>query len=148
MVNFSSMWPLIAIRNSLSRELLFQKKCLDYLRKERIVFPYSGEWPIALYLSLRLLKNGGVAIFTGRKSSAAKIVREAAEDIFRRGISLEPPSAHSDPDEIRRFVYLFERNFGANAYLTAALGIFAHHGNTPQGVRLAIEYAMRQSLFD
>jgi hypothetical protein len=28
----------------------------------------------------------------------------------------------------------------------AALGIFAHHGNTPQGIRLAIEYAMRQGL--
>ncbi|WP_301694954.1 DEAD/DEAH box helicase [Klebsiella pneumoniae] len=116
-------------------------------RKDRF-FPTQESGSIALYLSLRLLKNGGVAIFTGRKSSAAKIVREAAEDIFRRGISLEPPSAHSDPDEIRRFVYLFERNFGANAYLTqaAALGIFAHHGNTPQGIRLAIEYAMRQSL--
>ena len=116
-------------------------------RKDRF-FPTQESGSIALYLSLRLLKNGGVAIFTGRKSSAAKIVREAAEDIFRRGISLEPPSANSDPDEIRRFVYLFELNFGAKAYLTqaAALGIFAHHGNTPQGVRLAIEYAMRQRL--
>ncbi|MDC7312370.1 DEAD/DEAH box helicase [Enterobacter ludwigii] len=116
-------------------------------RKDRF-FPTQESGSIALYLGLRLLKNGGVAIFTGRKASAAKIVREAAEDIFRRGISLEPPSANSDPNEIRRFVYLFERNFGANAYLTqaATLGIFAHHGNTPQGVRLAIEYAMRQSL--
>ncbi|EOY5422088.1 helicase-related protein [Cronobacter dublinensis] len=120
------------------------------LPKERIdrFFPTQESGSIALYLSLRLLKNGGVAIFTGTKSSAAKIVREAAEDTFRRGISLEPPSANSDPDEIRRFVYLFERNFGAKAYLTqaAALGIFAHHGNTPQGIRLAIEYAMRQCL--
>lgn len=123
---------------------------MSRLPKERIdrFFPTQESGSIALYLSLRLLKNGGVAIFTGTKSSAAKIVREAAEDTFRRGISLEPPSANSDPDEIRRFVYLFERNFGAKAYLTqaAALGIFAHHGNTPQGIRLAIEYAMRQRL--
>lgn len=116
-------------------------------KKDRF-FPSEESGSIALYLSLRLLKNGGVAIFTGRKSSAAKIVREAVEETFRRGISFKPPSANSDPDEIRRFVYLFERNFGTKAYLTqaAALGIFAHHGNTPQGVRLAIEYAMRQCL--
>ncbi|AUF97728.1 DEAD/DEAH box helicase [Pseudomonas sp. 02C 26] len=120
------------------------------LRKERKdrFFPTEESGSIALYLGLRLLKNGGVAIFTGRKSSAAKIVREAVEDTFLRGVSFEPPSANSDPTEIRRFIYLFERNFGANAYLTkaAALGIFAHHGNTPQGVRLAIEHAMRQRL--
>lgn len=116
-------------------------------RKDRF-FPTEESGSIALYLGLRLLKNGGVAIFTGRKSSAAKIVRESVEDIFRRGVSFDPPSTNSDPEEIRRFIYLFERNFGANAYLTqaASLGIFAHHGNTPQGVRLAIEHAMRQRL--
>ena len=111
-------------------------------------FPTKESGSIALYLGLRLLKNGGVAIYAGRKASAAKIVRDAVEQTFRRGISLEPPSAYSDPEEIRRFVNLYSKNFGADAYLTkgAALGIFAHHGNTPQGIRVAIEYAMRQRL--
>lgn len=109
-------------------------------------FPTNKSGSVALYLGLRLLKNGGVAIYAGKKASAAKIVRDAVEETFRRGISLAPPSVHSDAEEIRRFVFLYEKNFGADAYLTkaAALGIFAHHGNTPQGVRLAIEYAMRQ----
>jgi superfamily II DNA/RNA helicase len=109
-------------------------------------FPTKESGSIALYLGLRLLANGGVAIYAGRKASAAKIVRDAVEQTFRRGISLEPPSTHSDPEEIRRFVNLYTRNFGADAYLTkgAALGIFVHHGNTPQGIRIAIEYAMRQ----
>lgn len=109
-------------------------------------FPTKKSGSIALYLGLRILENGGVAIYAGRKASAAKIVRDAVEQTFRRGISLEPPSAHSDPEEIRRFVNLYSRNFGADAYLTkgASLGIFAHHGNTPQGIRVAIEYAMRQ----
>lgn len=109
-------------------------------------FPTEKSGSVALYLGLRLMVNGGVAIYAGKKASAAKIVRDAVEETFRRGISLDPPSTHSDTEEIRRFVSLFEKNFGADAYLTkaAALGIFAHHGNTPQGVRLAIEYAMRQ----
>lgn len=111
-------------------------------------FPTKESGSIALYLGLRVLENGGVAIYTGRKASAAKIVRDAVEQTFRRGISLAPPSTHSDPEEIRRFVNLYTRNFGADAYLTkgAALGIFAHHGNTPQGIRVAIEYAMRHRL--
>jgi superfamily II DNA/RNA helicase len=111
-------------------------------------FPTMESGSIALYLGLRLLENGGVAIYAGRKASAAKVVKDAVEQTFRRGISLEPPSTYSDPEEIRRFVNLYTKNFGADAYLTegAALGIFAHHGNTPQGIRVAIEYAMRQRL--
>lgn len=124
-----------------------QQRRLPREKKDRY-FPTKERGSIALYLGLRLLKNGGVAIYAGRKASAAKIVRDAVEQTFRRGISLEPPSTHSDPEEIRRFVNLYSRNFGADAYLTkgAALGIFAHHGNTPQGIRVAIEYAMRQRL--
>ena len=116
-------------------------------KKDRY-FPTKESGSIALYLGLRLLENGGVAIYAGRKASAAKIVRDAVEETFRRGVSLAPPSTHSDPEEIRRFVSLYSKNFGVDAYLTkgASLGIFAHHGNTPQGIRIAIEYAMRQRL--
>lgn len=116
-------------------------------RKDRF-FPTKESGSIALYLALLLLRNGGVAIYAGKKASAAKIVRDAVEDTFLRGISLPSPLEHSDPEEIRRFVYLYIKNFGDNAYLTkaAGIGIFAHHGNTPQGVRLAIEHAMRQRL--
>ncbi len=116
-------------------------------KKDRF-FPTQESGSIAMYLGLRLIENGGVAIYSGKKKSAAKIVRDTVEKVFQRGISLAPPSAHSDPEEIRRFIYLYEANFGADAYLSkaAALGIFAHHGNTPHGIRLAIEYAMRQRL--
>jgi POLQ-like helicase len=111
-------------------------------------FPTEKSGSVALYLGLRLMENGGIAIYAGKKTSAAKIVRDAVVETFQRGISLAPPSSCSDPEEIRRFVFLYEKNFGADAYLTkaAALGIFAHHGNTPQGVRIAIEYAMRKQL--
>lgn len=111
-------------------------------------FPTKESGSIALYLGLRLVHNGGVAIFCGKKSSAAKIVRDAIEDVFGRGISLPPPSECANPHELLRFSFLYEKNFGADCYLTraAALGLFAHHGNTPHGIRLAIEYAMRERL--
>jgi hypothetical protein len=95
-----------------------------------------------------LVPNGGVAIFTGTKLSATKIVREAAEEVFARGISMDAPSKSCDQVELARLTYLYHQNFGDNSYLTkaAALGIFAHHGNTPHGLRLAIEHAMRDGL--
>lgn len=111
-------------------------------------FPAEESGSTALYLALRLVGNGGVAIYAGRKVSAAKIVRDAVEQVFERGVSLDAPSAASDGEELRRFRHLFSKNFGERSYLTraAALGIFAHHGNTPQGIRSAVEHAMRQRL--
>jgi len=115
--------------------------------RERIrrVFPTRSSGSVALYLALRLVPNGGVAIFCGRKATAAKIVREATEEVFARGVSLLPPAAWSDGSELAKLERLFGANFGADSYLarSAGLGIYAHHGNTPHGLRLAVEHAMR-----
>jgi hypothetical protein len=108
-------------------------------------FPERASGSVALYLALRLVPNGAIAIFAGTKLSAAKIVRDAATEIFARNVSLQSPAILSDPEELGRLVLLFSENFGGDSYLTqsASLGIFAHHGNTPHGLRLAIEHAMR-----
>ena len=113
--------------------------------KER-VFPTAESGSVALYLGLRLVPNGGVAIYASMKSSATKIVRDAVEETFTREPSLSPPSKFSNAEELGRLVYLFEQNFGSESYLTrgAALGLFVHHGNTPHGLRLALEHAMRE----
>jgi POLQ-like helicase len=103
---------------------------------------------IALYLALKLVPNGGVAIFCGTKSSAAKIVRDAVEEVFARGVNLNPPSQVCDQSELAKLSKLYLRNFGQDSYLTkaASLGIFAHHRNTPHGLRLSVECAMRDGL--
>lgn len=108
-------------------------------------FPTEKSTSIALYLAVKQLAYGAAAIYCSTKLSAAKVVRDAVEEIFCRDVALPPPSAHSDQREIARFVQLYSDNFGADSYLTvgAGLGIFAHHANTPHGIRLAIEYAMR-----
>lgn len=120
-------------------------KKLPRERKER-VFPTDESGSVALYLGLRLVSNGGVAIYTGTKASAAKIVRDAVTEIFAREVSLPAPVESSDAGEVQRLKNLFLENFGEDSYLTkgAALGLFAHHGNTPHGLRLAIEHAMRE----
>lgn len=124
------------------------QETLKRRRGERVerVFPTSESGSIALYLGLRLVPNGGVAIYARTKASAAKIVRDAVTETFAREVSLPAPAESCDAGEIQRFKNLFAENFGEDSYLTkgAALGLFAHHGNTPHGLRLAIEHAMRE----
>jgi superfamily II DNA/RNA helicase len=102
---------------------------------------------IALYLGLKLVLNGSIAVFCGRKSTAASIC-EKAVDIIERGVPLALPSDFSDTQEVERLRHLHIENLGADAPASqsAAYGIFSHHGNTPHGIRLAVEHAMRDDL--
>jgi len=102
---------------------------------------------IALYLGLKLVPNGSIAVFCGRKSTAASVCDKAV-DIIERGAPLALPSDFSDAQEVERLTHLHVENLGAAAPASqsAALGIFSHHGNTPHGIRLAVEHAMRDDL--
>ena len=101
---------------------------------------------IALYLGLKLVPNGSIAVFCGKKSTAASVC-EKAVDIIERG-ALALPSDFSDAQEVARLTHLHVKNLGAGAPASksAAQGIFSHHGNTPHGIRLAVEHAMRDDL--
>ncbi len=102
---------------------------------------------IALYLGLKLVRNGSIAVFCGRKSTAASVC-EKAVDIIERGAPLDLPTDFSDAQEVERLRHLHVENLGADAPASksAAHGIFSHHGNTPHGIRLAVEHAMRDNL--
>jgi POLQ-like helicase len=116
--------------------------------RNRRVFPDKTDGQaVALYLGLRLVPKGSVAVFCGTKPTAAKLCEKIVEE-YERGLSLKRPIDYSDEDEVRRLYFLHERNLGSQAKATqsAALGIFPHHGNTPHGIRLAVEHAMKKSL--
>lgn len=102
---------------------------------------------IALYLGLKLVPNGSIALFCGRKSTAASVC-EKAVDIIERGAPVALPSDFSEAQEVERLTHLHVENLGADAPASqsAAHGIFSHHGNTPHGIRLAVEHAMRDDL--
>ncbi len=111
-------------------------------------FPKKGDdQAIALYLGLKLAPNGSIAVFCGRKSTAASVCKKAVE-VIERGAPLALPSDFSDAQEIERLTHLHVENLGADAPASqsAAHGIFSHHGNTPHGIRLAVEHAMRDNL--
>jgi hypothetical protein len=114
-------------------------------RRERFFPERDDTNDIALYFGLKVVRNGGVAVFCGRKSTAANICKRVI-DIYDRGLEIPPPSNFSDQNELARLQLLYERNMGGDAIATqcANLGIFSHHGNTPHGIRLAVEFAMKE----
>ena len=118
-------------------------------RKKRY-FPEKGKGSgqsIALYLGLKLISNGSIAIFCGSKAVAVSIC-EKAIDIIERDIPLNLPKEYSDYQEVIRLRNLHVLNLGedSSASIISQYGIFSHHGNVPHGIRLAIEHAMRENL--
>ncbi|MCL2651784.1 MAG: DEAD/DEAH box helicase [Candidatus Azobacteroides sp.] len=112
-------------------------------RKDRI-FPENNGQDIALFLGIKLSANGSVAIFCGRKDAAVNICKRVVE-IIERSYSVANLNNISNPQELQTLTNLCIANFGAESIeaQSAKYGIFAHHNNTPHGIRIAIEYAMR-----
>jgi len=115
-------------------------------RADRYFPVKSSSKDIALYLGIRLVPEGAVAIFCGRKDTASGIATRAVE-VYERSFNIAPPAASANPDELRRVKTLVDGHFGDQSVTSraASLGIFVHHGTTPHGLRLSIEYAMQQS---
>lgn len=111
------------------------------------LFPQKGgdAWKdVSLYLGIRLAPSGAAAVFCGRKDTASGLAERAVE-VYERGFGLPAPAAASDANEIQSLTHLATQHFGADSLVAkaAALGVFVHHGTTPQGLRLSIEHAMQ-----
>lgn len=131
---------------------VIEQEKLERFPKEKVdrYFPEKDDdsWKdIAIYLGIRLSPNGAVAIFSGRKDTAIGMA-ERVKEIYARGYKIQPPATFSNTDEIQRLCNLIRKHFGeaSTLYAAAALGVFVHHGNTPQGLRLAVEHAMQSGL--
>lgn len=100
---------------------------------------------VALYLGMRLASQGAVAIFCGRKDTASNMAARAVE-VYERGFEIAPPATSADADELRRMKQLIDAHYGNQSVSSraASLGVFVHHGTTPHGLRLSIEFAMQQ----
>ncbi|MGA7077190.1 MAG: DEAD/DEAH box helicase [Terriglobales bacterium] len=116
-------------------------------REKDRVFPEPDPKSVALYLGLKVVSNGSVAVFCGKKATASGMA-EIAADVFDRGLDMQSPATVCDSKELKVLGDLYEAHFGDDepATLAARLGIFSHHGNTPHGIRLSVEYAMKEGL--
>jgi len=113
------------------------------------VFPRRGppheSGDVGLYLGLHLVERGSVALFRGTKDGVISLCGRSV-DIFERAVESPCPLDVSDAAEIERLTHLTSQNLGADQVVTqaSALGILAHHGNTPEGLRLSVEHAMKE----
>lgn len=116
-------------------------------RKERFFPDKNDGQSIALYFGIKLVLNGSVAIFCGARSSVSRLC-EKIVDAFDRGLPFSQPIDYSDQEEISKLSFLYQCNLGKDAVNTKAakLGILTHHGNTPHGIRLSVEYAMKEEM--
>lgn len=116
-------------------------------RKERFFPDKNDGQSIALYFGIKLVLNGSIAIFCGKKSLVSGLC-EKIVDAFDRGLSFTKPIECSDQEEIERLHFLYQCNLGTDAIATkaASLGILTHHGNTPHGIRLSVEHAMKEGI--
>ncbi|MEQ2006990.1 MAG: DEAD/DEAH box helicase [Limisphaerales bacterium] len=111
----------------------------------------DDENSIALDLGLKLVAQGAVAVFCGRKSTVTKLC-EMLSDAYRHGLSLPSPAERDGTEaaqaEIQKLSSLVRRYYGEEGAIPhcAKLGVFTHHGATPSGIRLAVEHAMKESL--
>ena len=127
-------------------------------REKELFFPEKSDIKsIAFYLGLKIVSKGSVALFCGRKSIAESLCEKLVDVIERekqitflieKKTPFVFPSEFSNLEEIKKLTHLHVENLGLGvpASRIAEHGIFFHHGNTPHGIRLAIEYAMRKKL--
>jgi len=126
---------------------VLEQKNLELKGRERNErrFPEKNDGKsIALFLANKLVEKGAVAIFCGSKLTV-KTIYEIAVDIVSRDYEVSSPLRASDYVEIERLTYLISMHFGSDSKIVQAaqMGVFTHSGHTPQGLRLATEYAMQ-----
>lgn len=99
---------------------------------------------ISLFLAFKLIPNGTVAIFCGSKSTV-KSLYEQTVDLNSRGYDVSTPLSCSNKEEVHKLTLLHKKHFGDESKIAEAanLGVFTHSGNTPEGLRLAIEYSLQ-----
>lgn len=141
---------LVSLEETFFVPRVLSEEILTLRGRERATrtFPNKGDGSsVALYLATKLIENGAAAIFCGTKPSVSKLIRDGLDVFSRNPISLAPAN-YANQDELSSLVKLYAANFGNECYLTEAskLGMFGHHGDTPHGLRLAIEHAIRTGL--
>ena len=107
-------------------------------------FPTKTEvQSISCYLGLRLCQQGPTAIFCGDKRTVISLCSTVV-DVYKRGLSLPAPSSVSDNAELQKIAFLSHLHFSDQHIFSEAipLGVLPHSSAIPNGLRIAVEWAM------
>jgi len=109
------------------------------------VFPKIDAQDMAIYYANKLCNQGSAAIYAGQVRSIPPIMRRIVE-ISERGYNLSNLLINGNPNEVVKLSKLFSLYYGENFELTQAakLGAFPHYADLPNGMKMAIEHALRR----
>ncbi|PKM71737.1 MAG: hypothetical protein CVU91_12740 [Firmicutes bacterium HGW-Firmicutes-16] len=109
------------------------------------IFPEMNSQDIAIYYANKLCNLGGTAIYAGQVRSVPPIMRRIVE-INERGYDLSNLLVKGNSNEAIKLSGLFALHYGENYELTQAakLGAFPHYADLPNGMKMAIEHALRK----
>lgn len=149
----SSSRDLHYFTDNLNEEDYFVPKSLEYVtlkkfsrEKKTRVFPEpNNARDIAIYYSIKLCHNGGVAIYVNRTDLVSTALKRVIE-LHDRGYDLSRIINNSDYDEIQKIKNLFNAYYGEDHEFSRAsqLGVFPHYSKLPNGLRISIENAFKQ----
>lgn len=139
-------------KDNMAEESFFVPKSIEHKQlqlhgreKKQRVFPEKNAQDIAIYYANKLCNQGGAAIYAGQVRSIPPIMRRIVE-ISERGYDLSNLLKHGKQDEVVKLAALFGRHYGNHFALTQAarLGALPHYADLPNGLKMAIEYALRK----
>lgn len=116
---------------------------------KRRFFPDSNvNWDIGIYYSIKLITKGSVAIYCPKKNNVNSII-ERFIDLERRDISLSDFADRCDNNEHLKIASLILEHYGDTSiaiYQAALRGILGHYSTIPNGVKVSMEYALKNGL--
>lgn len=103
---------------------------------------------LCIYFANKLNDNGAVAIFVGKPSSINTIMKRMTEISSRQNI-LQDLINETSANEISKFERLFTLHYDKNHIYTQAssLGVLPHYSSLVDGVREAVEFALKRHDF-
>ena len=113
-------------------------------RNPRYFPDLSSSTDIAIYNAMKLCHNGGVAIYISQQRSM-KTVFNRLIDLNDRGLDLSVFRSAANEEELNKIKSHLEEYYGPEHYYTkvCALGILPHSSNIPNGIKLAVENAVK-----
>ncbi len=139
-------------KDDMSQESFYVPKSINTVKlqlqeRERRprIFPDNNPQDLAIYYAISLCKQNGAAIFAGQVRSIAPIMRRIL-DINSRGYDLTDLLKNGDRMQISKLQQMFQLHYGTDSELTGAakIGVFPHYANLPNGIKMAIEFALKK----
>ncbi len=127
------------------QSITFQELKLHGKETKQRFFPEIDAQDIAIYFAIKLCNQGGVAIYAGQVRSIPPIMRRIVE-ISERGYDFSNLHRTVNFSEAIKLSNMFALHYGKDYGLTQAarLGAFPHYADLPNGIKMAIEHALRK----